>query len=92
MITSPLRDLASPRINMYVLHLRASPRDRLRYEHMIDLLRMLLVHVRVPLHRVDVRHLVYIRELSRERLKHGSGLSVFVHIAGHDDVGVGVSR
>ncbi len=91
MITRPLSDTPRPRIHMHMLHRSTSPRDRVAYKHLVDLLRVLVVHVRVPLlARHRTRDSVDVGEQVGERVEDGAGLDEFVHVPGEDDARVDV--
>ena len=78
---------------MHMLDLDAAAcDDRARDERVVELLRVLVEHVRVALDVRDARDGVDVLQDRRERREHGARLDELVAVARDEDARVGVQR
>ena len=73
-----------------VVHARALRLHRVRHEEVVDLLRMLLVDIRIALRGRDAHDVVDVGEQPVEGREDAARLQELVHVAAHDDVRAGV--
>ena len=73
-----------------MFNLRTPLDDSIRHEHMINLLHMLLIHIRVPLHGRDASRIVDIRQYIFEPLENRTSLCEIVHVSSNDDTSTGI--
>lgn len=79
-----------PRIYMDMLDFSTTSGDRRGHEDMVDLLRVLVIHIRVTLCRRHAGDLVDVGQQPLERRKDAACLDELVHVATHDDTRIGV--
>jgi hypothetical protein len=81
MITGPLRYRRRPGVDMHVLDFCTTSRHGLRNKHVVNLLRVLLIHICVPLCRRHTRQLVDVVDEPVEGTEDGARLQVLVHVS-----------
>jgi len=86
MIADPRCETRRPVINMYMFELDLAPFDRIGKEGMVQLLRVLVKEIAVPLDRRNTRRLVNVGQKLDQRLIHRACLEELVKVAGGDDI------
>lgn len=80
MVTCTLSDTPSPRIDVYMFDTPAPRGHCARHENVVDLLRVLVVRVGVPLCGGDAPDVVCVVKERRERMQYRACRSVLIHI------------
>ena len=81
-----------PVVDVHVLDLRPAQGERGRDEHVVELLRVLVVEVRVALRGGHARERVGLEQEPVERREDGARLAVLVAVARDDHRRVGIER
>lgn len=78
-------DVRCPVVHVNVLYLRSPPSNSVRHEQMVELLRILVEQVRVPLNGVNAGALIDLRKQPVERGEHGARLHILIAVSADDD-------
>ena len=84
MVARPFPNSLRPRVHMYMFDVPATPCDRVRHKDLVDLLRVLVVRIRVPFRGGYARDIIRIVQQRSERTEHGTGGGKFVHVTRDD--------